>query len=224
MIVARKKVKKIVIVNERCVAYINSLNTGNTPFLNELESTAREERVPIIRRETQTLLKFLLAAHQPKKILEIGAAVGFSSILMAEYSGEDTHITTIENYEKRIPIAKSNMELSGYKDKITLLTGNAEDILPTLEPYFDMVFIDAAKAQYPYYLEEAARLLKNGGIVAADNCLQDGDIIESKFAVTRRDRTIHKRMRDFLYKMNHDERFTSVILPLGDGVTLAVRN
>ena len=212
------------IVNERCVAYINSLNRGNTPFLNNLEKDARDGRVPIIRRETQTLLKFLLAVHRPKKILEIGAAVGFSSILMAEYSDKEAHITTIENYEKRIPVARENISASGYSDKITLHAGNAEEILPTLEAGYDMVFIDAAKAQYLYYLEESARLLVSGGMIVADNCLQDGDIIESKFAVTRRDRTIHKRMREFLYNINNDERFTTVTLPVGDGVTLAVRN
>ena len=212
------------IVNERCVAYINSLNRGNTPFLNNLEKDARDGRVPIIRRETQTLLKFLLAVHRPKKILEIGAAVGFSSILMAEYSDKEAHITTIENYEKRIPVARENISASGYADKITLHAGNAEEILPTLEAGYDMVFIDAAKAQYLYYLEESARLLVSGGMIVADNCLQDGDIIESKFAVTRRDRTIHKRMREFLYNINNDERFTTVTLPVGDGVTLAVRN
>ena len=211
------------IVNDRCVAYINSLDMGNTPFLNELEKKAKEARVPIIKKETQRLLKFIITLHQSKNILEIGAAVGFSSILMAEYSAEDSHITTIENYEKRIPIAKDNIEKSGYSSKITLLEGNAEDILPTLKESYDMIFIDAAKAQYPYYLEEGRRLLRKGGILAADNCLQEGDIFESKFVVERRDRTIHKRMREFLYDISHDSEFSAVILPIGDGVTLATK-
>ena len=142
---------------------------------------------------------------------------------MAEYSAEDSHITTIENYEKRIPIAKDNIEKSGYSSKITLLEGNAEDILPTLKESYDMIFIDAAKAQYPYYLEEGRRLLRKGGILAADNCLQEGDIFESKFVVERRDRTIHKRMREFLYDISHDSEFSAVILPIGDGVTLATK-
>ncbi|SFK77212.1 Predicted O-methyltransferase YrrM [Lachnospiraceae bacterium KH1T2] len=209
------------IVNERCTAFINSLNTGNTPFLNEIEKNARQTWVPIIRKETQTLLKFLLAEHRPETILEIGAAVGFSAILMAQYS--EAQITTIENYDVRIPIAKENFEKSGFKDRITLLEGNAEEILPTLNGSYDMIFIDAAKAQYPYYLEEAKRLLKKGGLLVADNCLQDGDVFESKFAVNRRNRTIHKRMRDFLYSVTHDAEFSASVLPVGDGVTLAVR-
>ncbi len=209
------------IVNDRCVAYINSLDMGNTPFLSDLEKEAKASRVPVIKKETQRLIKFMLAVHNPVNILEIGAAIGFSSILMAEYSDKDARITTIENYEKRIPVAKENILKSGFKDKITLLEGNAEDILPTLENGYDMIFIDAAKAQYPYYLEEACRLLKTGGLMIADNCLQEGDIFESKFVVERRDRTIHKRMREFLYKVSHDERFSTVLLPLGDGVTLA---
>ncbi|XME02785.1 O-methyltransferase [Lachnospiraceae bacterium C1.1] len=211
------------IVNDRCVAYINSLDMGNTPFLNDLEKKAKKARVPIIKKETQRLLKFLISAHAPQKILEIGAAVGFSSILMAEYSSEKTKITTIENYDKRIPLAKENIENSGYSSKIRLLEGNAEDILPTLEGGYDMIFIDAAKAQYPYYLKESVRLLDKGGLLVADNCLQEGDIFESKFAVERRDRTIHKRMREFLYDVSHDERFSTVILPIGDGVTTAIK-
>ena len=205
------------------MAYINSLDMGNTPFLSEIEKKAIESYVPIIKKETQRLLKFLLAERKPRKILEIGAAVGFSAIIMAENSPEDAHITTIENYEKRIAIARDNIKKSGYDEKITLLEGNAEDILPGLEPGYDMIFIDAAKAQYPYYLEEARRLMTGDALLMADNCLQEGDIFESKFVVTRRDRTIHKRMREFLYNISHDGDFRSVILPVGDGVTLAVK-
>ncbi|SKB57297.1 Predicted O-methyltransferase YrrM [Lachnospiraceae bacterium] len=208
---------------ERLTAFINSLDPGNVSVLDDIEAEALENRVPIIRKETQALLKFLINSFHPVNILEIGAAVGFSSILMAVEAGEDAHITTIENYEKRIPIARENIKRAGLEDRITLLTGNAEDILPTLEPGYDMIFIDAAKAQYPYYLKETERLLRKGGLMAADNCLQDGDIIESRYAVTRRDRTIHKRMREFLTEVRHSDKFSSVILPSGDGVTLAVK-
>lgn len=196
---------------------------GNTPFLNELEKIARKTYVPIVKKETQRLLKFLLSLYNPSNILEIGAAIGFSSILMAEYSSEKTKITTIENYEKRIPIARENILKSGYSEKIRLIEGDAEKVLPELVTEYDMIFIDAAKAQYPYYLEESARLLRPHGLLVADNCLQEGDIFESKFAVTRRDRTIHKRMREFLYNVSHDSRFSTTVLPVGDGVTLAVK-
>ncbi len=208
---------------ERLTAFINSLDPGNAAVLDDIEEEALRDRVPIIRKETQALLKFLINSFHPVKILEIGAAVGFSAILMATEAGEDTHITTIENYEKRIPVARQNIKRAGLQDRITLLEGNAEDILPTLQPGFDFIFIDAAKAQYPYYLQEAERLLLRGGLMTADNCLQDGDILESRYAVMRRDRTIHKRMREFLTEVRHSDKFSSVILPTGDGVTLAVK-
>ncbi len=210
--------------NERLTGYIDSLYKGNTEFLDRLEKEALSRRIPIIRKETQALLRFLLRLRKPGRILEIGTAVGFSAILMAEYSEDHCRISTIENYEKRIPVARKNIEESGHAEKIRLLAGNAEDILPTLREGFDMIFIDAAKAQYPFYLKEAERLLDEGGLIAADNCLQDGDILESRYAVERRNRTIHKRMREFLHEISVSEVFTSVVLPIGDGVTLAVKN
>lgn len=210
--------------NERLTGYIDSLYKGNTEFLDRLEKEALSQRIPIIRKDTQALLRFLLKLRKPGRILEIGTAVGFSAILMAEYSEDHCRISTIENYEKRIPVARKNIEESGHSEKIRLLTGNAEDILPTLREGFDMIFIDAAKAQYPFYLKEAERLLDAGGLIAADNCLQDGDILESRYAVERRNRTIHKRMREFLHEVSVSEVFTSVVLPIGDGVTLAVKN
>ena len=208
---------------QRLASFINSLDPGNIPLLDSIEEEALRNRVPIIRKETQALLKFLINSFHPVNILEIGAAVGFSSILMSAEAGEKAHITTIENYEKRIPVARENIKRAGFEERITLLTGNAEDILPTLEPGYDFIFIDAAKAQYPYYLQETERLLIRGGLMAADNCLQDGDILESRYAVMRRDRTIHKRMREFLTEVRHSDKFSSVILPTGDGVTLAVK-
>ena len=131
----------------------------------------------------------------------MGTAVGYSALLMSEYMPEDCHITTIEKYEKRIPIAKENFRKAGREDKITLLEGDAADILKQLDTPFDLVFMDAAKGQYPHFLPEAVRLLAPGGLLVSDNVLQEGDIIESRYAVTRRDRTIHARMRDYLYEL-----------------------
>lgn len=212
------------IADERTVAYINSLDKGNSDFLNAIEKRALSDRVPIIRRETQSLLRVLLKDKKPLNILEVGTAIGFSALLMAENTGSETKITTIEKYEKRIPIAKENFELSGYADRITLLEGDAMEWLLKLTDSYDFIFMDAAKAQYINYLPEVKRLLKNGGMLVSDNVLQDGDIIESKFAVTRRDRTIHKRMREYLYALNNDEELTSTILPLGDGIALSVKD
>ena len=211
------------IVDERFVTYINSLNTGNTPFLEALEKEALEGYVPIIRRETQSLLKFLLAMKRPQRILEVGTAVGFSALLMAEYDPVPVHITTIENYEKRIPVARSNFEKAGRSGDITLLEGDATEVLKTLEEPYDMIFMDAAKGQYIHFFDDVLRLLKPGGLLVSDNVLQDGDIIESRFVVTRRNRTIHKRMRDYLYTLTHHAQLTTAVLPVGDGVTVSLK-
>ena len=211
------------IIDERMSAFIQSLDKGNTPFLTELEEEAIRTDVPIIRPAMQSLMRFLLQLHKPARILEVGTAIGFSAILMAEYSPEDCHITTIEKYEKRIPLAKANFEASGYRDRITLLEGDAADILKELKEPFDMIFMDAAKAQYIHFMPDVMRLLKTGGLLISDNVMQDGEIVESRFAVTRRNRTIHSRMREYLYALTHDEALETVVLPVGDGVTLSIK-
>ena len=211
------------IIDERLATFINSLDAGNAPYLNELERYAKKTNVPIIRTEMQSLLKFLLAMKEPKEILEVGTAIGFSALLMSEYGSKDCHITTIEKYEKRIPLAKENFKKAGKEDSITLLEGDAMEILQTLEGSYDFIFMDAAKGQYIHFLPDILRLLKVGGLLISDNVLQDGDIIESRFAVTRRNRTIHARMREYLYELKHHEMLETVILPVGDGVTISVR-
>ena len=188
------------IANERLVTYINSLNTGNTAFLDRIEQEAEQDFVPIIRKETQQFLKFLLAMRRPERILEVGTAVGFSALLMAEYNPVCCEITTIENYEKRIPVARANFKAAGREGQITLLEGDAAKLLPTIEGAFGFIFLDAAKGQYISFLPQLLRLLADRGILVADNVLKEGEIIESRFAVTRRNRTIHKRMREYLYE------------------------
>lgn len=209
------------IVDERLVTYINSLDTGNTSILDQIEKEALDSYVPIIRKEMQQFLKLLLAMKCPMRILEVGTAVGFSSILMAEYDPVPCEITTIENYEKRIPIAKENFIRAGIEKQITLLEGDAAQILPTLTETYDFIFMDAAKGQYIHFMPDILRLLGSEGTLVSDNVLQDGDIIESRFAVTRRNRTIHKRMREYLYELTHDERLVTAVLPIGDGVTVS---
>ncbi|HJC11687.1 MAG TPA: O-methyltransferase [Candidatus Blautia merdigallinarum] len=211
------------IVDERLVTYINSLDKGNTPFLNELEAEALRNHVPVIRRETQSLLKVLLQLKAPARILEVGTAVGFSALLMSTYGPEDCRITTIENYEKRIPIARENFRKAGRESQITLLEGDAQEVLKTLEESYDLIFMDAAKGQYIHFFPEVLRLLEKGGILISDNVLQDGDIIQSHFAVERRNRTIYKRMREYLSVLKNSDELESAILPLGDGVALSVR-
>lgn len=211
------------IVDERMTAYINSLDMGNTPLLNEIEKEAKRDFVPIIRREMQSFLKVLLSLKEPKRILEVGTAVGFSTLLFCEYGPEGVHVDTIEKYEKRIPIAKENFRRAGREADITLYEGDAAEILKELSGPYDFIFMDAAKGQYIHFLTQVQRLLAPGGVLVSDNVLQDGDLIESHYAVERRNRTIHKRMREYLYELKHSNAFLTSILPLGDGVTVSVR-
>lgn len=211
------------VVDERLVTYINSLDRGNTEILDTIEREALDSYVPIIRKEMQSFLKLLLAMQKPKRILEVGTAVGFSAILMAEYNPENCEIVTIENYEKRIPIARENFIRAGKEKQITLIEGDATEVLKTLEEPFDMIFMDAAKGQYINFMPDVLRLLKKNGVLVSDNVLQDGDIIESHFVVTRRNRTIHKRMREYLYELTHRDDLVTAVLPIGDGITVSTK-
>lgn len=211
------------IVNERIVSYIHSLEKSNGEICDEIEKYAKETYVPIIRKEMESFLKVMINIKQPKRILELGTAIGYSAILMAQAMPKDCTITTIENYDKRIPIAKENFKKSGYEDRITLIEGDALDVLQKLDTSYDFIFMDAAKAQYPYYLKEIMRILENGGILIADNVLQEGELIESRFAVERRNRTIHSRMREFIYTLKNSAEFETTIVPIGDGITMSVR-
>lgn len=209
------------IVDERMVTFINSLEVENSEILEAIEQEALDTYVPIIRKEMQSFLKVLLTIQKPMRILEVGTAVGFSALLMSEYMPEGGHITTIENYEKRIPIAKENFRRAGKEEQITLLEGDAQKILESLEGTYDFIFMDAAKAQYIFYLPEILRILAPGGVLVSDNVLQEGDICESRFAVERRNRTIHGRMREYLYALKHEEQLLTSIIPLGDGVAIS---
>ncbi len=208
---------------ERMRDFICAMDKGNKDYLDELEKEAIKDDVPIIRKDMQSLLKFLLALTHPVNILEVGTATGFSALLMAEYSDDDTRITTIEKYAKRIPVAKEHFDLWDKGNKITLLEGDAADILKELDEGYDFVFMDAAKGQYENFLPHVMRVLKKGGLLVTDNVLQDGDIVQSRFAVTRRNRTIHARMREYIYDITHTDDLQTVILNTGDGVTLSVK-
>ncbi|MCI9531776.1 MAG: O-methyltransferase [Lachnospiraceae bacterium] len=211
------------IVDERFMTFINSLGQENTPLLSEIEAEARCAHVPVIRKETQGLLKLLLAMSCPKRILEVGAAVGFSALFMEQYNPVACTVATIENFGKRIPIARQNFRRAGKEHVIELLEGDAAQVMKGLQVPFDFIFMDAAKAQYIYFLPEVMRLLNPGGMLVSDNVLQDGAVIESRFAVGRRDRTIHKRMREYLYALTHDAALVTSVLPVGDGVTVSVK-
>ena len=211
------------ITEERISTFINSFDIGNTPFLNELEQYAIKTNVPVIRPQMQSFLKLLLAMKQPKQILEVGTAIGFSALLMSEYGPKDCSITTIEKYEKRISLARESFKKAGKEEQITLLEGDATEILKNLAGPYDFIFMDAAKGQYINFLPDILKLMPVGGVLISDNVLQDGDVMESRFAVTRRDRTIHSRMREYLYELKHNEQLCTDILPVGDGVTVSVK-
>ena len=211
------------IVDERMVTYIRSLEVPESAVIEAIEQEALRDRVPIIRKEMQSFLKVLLMIKRPMRILEVGAAVGFSSILMSEYMPEGGHITTIENYDKRIPIARANFKRAGKEEQIDLIAGDALEVMHDLEGPYDLIFVDAAKGQYIHYLPEVMRLLGTDGVLVSDNVLQEGDIIESRFAVERRNRTIHSRMREYLYELKHHDQLQTSIIPLGDGVALSVK-
>lgn len=203
--------------------FLASLDAGNTPFLDQIEREALETNVPVIRTQTQGLLRFLLAMRRPMSILEVGCAIGFSALLMSEYAPEGCKITTIEKYEKRIPVAKANFARAGKEETITLLEGDAADILGELPGPYDFIFMDAAKGQYPGWLDRLLFLLGDGGVLVSDNIFQDGDIIESRYAVERRNRTIHARMREYLYRLTHMEELETSLVPVGDGVAVSVK-
>ena len=211
------------ISDERITTYINSLDKKNSPFLTELRKKAEEENVPIIRKEMESFIRVILELKKPKNILELGSAIGYSAILMSECIDDDCKITTIENYDKRIIEAKQNFKNAGKEEVITLLEGDALEIISKLEGEYDFIFMDAAKAQYINYLPHIIRLMPKGGILITDNVLQDGDLFESRYGIIRRNRTIHTRMREYLEAVKSSEVLETSIVQIGDGITISVK-
>ena len=210
------------IVNDRIVTYMHSLEKSNGELCDEMEKYAHENFVPIIRKEMESFLRVMVEIKKPKRILEVGTAIGYSAIMMASVMPDDCTITTIENYEKRIPIARANIEKAGMNDRIRLIEGDAMEVIPGLEEKFDFVFMDAAKGQYINFLPHVMKKLQPEAVMISDNVLQEGDIIESRFGIERRNRTIHSRMREYLYQLKNMEEFHTTIVPIGDGITVSV--
>ena len=211
------------IVEERITSFINSMNADETGIVGQIEEEAIRDEVPIIRKETKEWIKTMLLIKQPLRVLEVGAAVGFSAIYMSQFLPEGGHITTIEKWEPRIEKAKENFKRADKEDCITLLEGDAADILKELDGPYDLIFMDAAKGQYIHFLPDVIRLLAQNGVLISDNVLQDGEVLDSKYVVERRNRTIHSRMREYLYALKNQEELETSIIPLGDGVALSVK-
>lgn len=211
------------IVEERITSFINSMNADETGIVGQIEEEAIRDEVPIIRKETKEWIKTMLLIKQPLRVLEVGAAVGFSAIYMSQFLPEGGHITTIEKWEPRIEKAKENFKKADKEDCITLLEGDAADILKELDGPYDLIFMDAAKGQYIHFLPDVIRLLAQNGVLISDNVLQDGEVLDSKYVVERRNRTIHSRMREYLYALKNQEELETSIIPLGDGVALSVK-
>lgn len=212
------------ITDDRITSFIKSFMTDNTAEIKDIETKAREEGVPIIRKEAESFLQTMVAMNRPENILEIGSAVGYSGILMATaYVG--AHITTIELDSARAAEARGNFEKLGLSDRIDLIEGDAAVVLEDLareNRKFDFVFMDAAKGQYMSYWGNVIKMLHSGSVILTDNCLQEGSIIHSRSLITQRDRTIYYRMREFLYSITHTEGIRTSMVPIGDGMAVSV--
>ena len=210
------------ITNPKVLEYLDIISPVNSKAIEEIRAEAKRNYIPIIKRDTENFLKFVLKMQNPDSILEIGCAVGYSAAVMLENS--DADIVTVEKMPERVEEAKRNIKYADFESRASILEGDAGEILKSLADKgekFDFIFMDAAKAQYITWLPVVKKLLKESGMIFSDNCLQEGDLAESSFAIRKRDKTIHKRMRDYIYLLLHDEDLESWIFSIGDGVLLS---
>lgn len=206
--------------------YITSFLRGEIPektgILKELEEYAAENSVPIVQPETAKLLEMLTCIKRPERILEVGCAIGYSAVLMAQYLADGGSITTVEWDADMTELARANIEKAGLADKITVIHNDAKEVLPRLTGEYDIIFLDGPKAHYIYMLNDCIRLLRKGGILIADNILYKGMVADDEHVI-RRKITIVKRLRRFISAQMQRNELETVILPLGDGVTVAVK-
>ncbi len=207
-------------VDQGVVNFIRDVQPLCNGQLGQIQREALAQAQPIVPPESARFLATLISICKPKKVLEIGCAVGFSAGLMSSLMPEDGHITTIDRYDIMIKDAKENFAKLQLQNKVTLLEGDAEEILKALEDEYDFIFLDAAKGQYLQFLPHCLRLLKVGGVLLADDVLQEGRIARDRLAVPRRQRTIHTRMRKFLEVLTNTQGLESCIIPIGDGMAL----
>ena len=209
------------VATEQITDYLRSLLKENTGILKELEEKALKEYIPIISPEVAQLIRLLSEMTGAKKLLEIGSAIGYSSILFAGFS-DDMKITTIEMDEQRATEAEENIRRAEMDKKITLLRGNALQVMDQIAEEFDIVFVDAAKGQYNNFLPKCLKLLKKGGLLISDNILYRGTVAEMGF-IPRKHRTIIVNMKEYLKRLSEDENLTTSIIPIGDGVAVSLK-
>jgi predicted O-methyltransferase YrrM len=202
--------------------YLRQLIPSNTGILKDLEEFALENGTPIVQKETAKFLELMITINKPKKILELGTAIGYSAILMNNASAGLSEITTIERDEKMIELAKANIEKYELQDKITILKGDCLEVLENLQDEYDMIFMDAGKGHYNHFLPHCLRLLKKQGVLIADNVLFRG-MVASKELVQRRKITIVKRMRSYLELVSSNDELITSVIPMGDGISVTVR-
>jgi predicted O-methyltransferase YrrM len=210
------------VVKKELVAFMRDKQKQLSGKLGQIEQTAREKEVPIIPHETVVFLQFLLGQIKPKEILEIGTAIGFSSSLMAQYVG-DGHVTTIDRFDVMIRKARETYKELGLEEKVTLLEGQAADVLPTLEGPYDFIFMDSAKSKYIEFLPECLRLLRKGGVLMVDDVFQAGTILQPIEEIPRGQRAIHRKLNQFLSTVMDHPQLTSSLVPLGDGIILITK-
>ena len=223
-------------MENRTDVFLETFREQPPVYIQELERYAAENEVPVIRRGTRDLLRYLLRTKRPERVLEVGTAIGYSALFMKENLPENSSITTVEKVPARLEEARKNFEKYDSEGQIHLLEGDAAKVLRQLVEektsgertdqeglLFDFVFMDAAKGQYLNFLPDVLTLMKGGGILLSDNIFHEGDVMESRYAVTRRDRTIHGRMREYLQVLTRHEQLETICLPIGDGVTISTK-
>lgn len=211
------------VVKEEIVDFMRTRQKQVSGSLKELETFAHAENIPIIPHETVAYFRFLLETLQPQKILEIGTAIGFSALLMAEHAPH-AQITTIDRNPEMIALAKANFSKFDKRRQITLLEGDAMDILPHLKDCYDFVFMDSAKSKYIVFLPRILELLEVGGVVVLDDIFQGGDVAKDIMEVRRGQRTIYRGLQNlFNATLNHPD-LTASLVPLGDGILMIRKN
>lgn len=211
------------VVKPELVDYLRTAQKALPGELGAIEREANEKGVPIIPHETVVFMQFLLGQLRPNEILEIGCAIGFSSSLMAEYVGETGHVTTIDRFDVMIEKAKQTYKRLGNEEKVTLLEGEAAEILGELKGPYDFIFMDSAKSKYIEFLPDCLRLLKKGGVLMVDDIFQGATILDAIEDVPRNRRTIHRKLKLFLETINNHPDLTTSLVPLGDGIALITK-